>query len=81
LKRLREVFAGKKGNLIKPQEFHQLVDKIESSLSIFETHSNDAVMRYYMKTELPSHSSAHSLSDENLAYIGSDHEHVFLVYL
>jgi hypothetical protein len=74
--------VGQQGNdhVVGPEDFHHLVERIEDALSTFETISNEVVMHHYMKSEYSAHASVHSLLEDSPAYIGSDTEHVFLVY-
>jgi len=86
----------RKKDAIQPHEFKELVDEIEKALVRFESTSNHAVLRLYRKSDVHSMSregsraslsalssmpSAKADEKDNSALAGTDHEHVFLVYL
>ena len=75
-----------------PAEFLELVEGIERALFVFESTSNQAVLRLYRRNT-PTHgldssmtasrASIASMTDENEnpLTVGTDNENVFLVYL
>lgn len=78
-------------NVIQPSEFSELVEGIEVALVRFESISNDAVMRLYRQSNMPSTprpTSSSTSPDQSRYYFeersplnSADNEHVFLVYL
>ena len=64
---------------MQPQEFTELVDNIEAALVRFESTSNQAVLRVYMRDTQKIHQSGSSFSHD--ASVENDNESIFLVYL
>jgi hypothetical protein len=68
---------------MQPQEFSELVDNIEAALVRFESTSNHAVLRVYMRNDMQnirqSVSSSGQPSDD--FFVENDNESIFLVYL
>ncbi|KAK7001339.1 ArAE-2 domain-containing protein [Favolaschia claudopus] len=86
LLRMREAFVRSqrrsKHNPIEQHEFLELVDGIERALVRFESTSNHAVLRLYRRSaasEFPA-DLRDSILSENTEVLGSENEHVFLVY-
>jgi hypothetical protein len=80
-----------RSGVIQPSEFSELVEGIEVALVRFESISNDAVMRLYRQSNMPStprptssstspDQSRHYFEEHNLLN-SADNEHVFFVYL
>jgi hypothetical protein len=61
---------------MQPQEFSELVDNIEAAMVRFESTSNHAVLRAYLRQDMSS--LGQSSSD---AIVENDTESIFLVYL
>lgn len=88
LKRLREAFVNSQNSeqykMMRPQDFHQIMEGIERALFTFESTSNHAVLRLYRRSNFASKSmekSTHSSLEDNTLLAESEHEHIFLVYL
>ncbi|KAL6303505.1 Fusaric acid resistance protein-like-domain-containing protein [Sparassis latifolia] len=86
LKHLHEAFVKPRSGTLDDVDLfdvQQLSDDIERALFTFESTSNHAVMRLYRSQNMSgtqSRASVNSAVDDNQVLIGSDSEHVFLVY-
>jgi hypothetical protein len=68
--------------IMQPQEFSELVDNIEAALVRFESTSNHALLRAFMRNDVQNMQSASSSGQSSLdGGVGNDNESVFLVYL
>lgn len=70
--------------MMQPQDFYKIIDGIDRALFMFESTSNDAVLRLYRRSNFASKSmekSTRSSLEDSSMLAESEHEHIFLVYL